>query len=80
MSDDILISILQKNPRMKNGDKRKQFLCSCYILLDLKKLFVYFYLILLSDRKVFLRTPSCSAELCWEVVALLPRSSLTFVS
>lgn len=37
MPDDILISILQKNSRMKNGDKQKQFLCSCYILLDLKK-------------------------------------------
>ena len=40
---------------------------------------VYFYLILISDHKGFLRTPSCSVELCWEVVALLPRNSLTFV-
>ena len=44
MSDDILISILQENPRMKNGDKQKQFLCSCYILLDCKKVVCLFLL------------------------------------
>ena len=43
MSDDILISILQENPGMKNGDKQTQFLCNCYILLDFKKLCLFLF-------------------------------------
>ena len=43
MSDDILISILQEDPRMKNGDKQKQFLCNCSILLDFKKLCLFLF-------------------------------------